>query len=60
MSDKKLYAYYEEGRSMGTLLLTDDQAAVFKYIEDRGYDIKITKLDTEAPYEIDPGVWLNK
>ena len=45
---------------MGTLLLTDEQAAVFKYIEDRGYNIKITKLGAEAPYEIDPEVWLNK
>ena len=60
MSDKKLYAYYEEDHSMGTLLLTDEQAAVFKYIEDRGYNIKITKLGAEAPYEIDPEVWLNK
>ena len=37
MNNKKVYLFYEEGTLYSTLLLSDEQAAVFKYIENLGY-----------------------
>ena len=58
MKGKILYQFYEEGTLHSTLLLTDDQAAVFKFIESLGYNISLEKADDFPPYEIDPKEWL--
>ena len=58
MNNKTVYLFYEEGTLYSTLLLTDEQAAVFKYIESLGYNISLEKVDDSPPYEIDPEEWL--
>ena len=58
--NKKVYLFYEEGTLYSTLLLSDEQAAVFKYIENLGYNISLEKADDSPPYEIDPKEWLKK
>ena len=54
MSNKSLYRYKEEYYAhYQTLLLTDEQAAVFKWFQNQGYDFEFEKIDNEAPDEID-------
>ena len=55
MSNKSLYIYKEECYSphYHTLLLTDEQAAVFKWFQNQCYDFEFEKIDNEPPHEID-------
>ena len=54
MSNKYLYIYKEERYAhYHTLLLTDEQAAVFKWFQNQGYDFEFEKIDNEPPDEID-------
>ena len=54
MSNKSLYIYKEEYYAhYQTLLLTDEQAAVFKWFQNEGYGFEFEKIDNEPPGEID-------
>ena len=55
MANKSLYLYKEpyECASYQTLLLTDEQAAVFKWFQNQDYDFEFEKIDNEPPDEID-------
>ena len=58
--EKRVYTLMEEGEFGGTLLLTDDQAAVFAWLHSRGYEIYIKKMDDSQPESINASDWLNK
>lgn len=49
---KKVYMYIEEREPVQTLYLTDDQAAVFKWIRERGYEVDVKLIDGLPPEEI--------
>lgn len=54
---KKTYMFDDDGDKQ-TLLLTDDQAAVFVWLQDRGYNFSLTNIDVAAPEEINPEDWI--
>ena len=59
---KRVYMYIEEREPVRTLYLTDEQAAVFKWLGERGYDIDIKRIDEQSPEEIfadDYDLWGN-
>jgi mannose/fructose/N-acetylgalactosamine-specific phosphotransferase system component IIB len=49
---KKVYMYIEEREPVQTLYLTDEQAAVFKWIKEQGYEIDVRRIDGKPPEEI--------
>ena len=49
---KKVYMYIEDTDPVQTLYLTDEQAAVFKWLGERGYDINVKRIDEQPPEEI--------
>jgi hypothetical protein len=60
---KKVYMYIEEREPVQTLYLTDEQAAVFKWLGERGYDIDVKRIDEQSPEEIiadEYNFWLGK
>lgn len=51
---KSLYRFYNDGQYVKTLLLTDDQAAVFYWLEDLEIPIILEPDDVREPEEIKP------
>lgn len=56
MNTKNVYTFIEEGEVTQTLFLSDEQAAVFNWLKDRGYPFELVKL---APEEITAEQWLS-
>lgn len=55
MNTKNVYTFIEEGEVTQTLFLSDEQAAVFNWLKDRGYPFELVKLASE---EITAEQWL--
>ena len=51
---KDLYRFYNDGQYVKILLLTDDQAAVFYWLENLGVPIILEPNDGREPEEIRP------
>ena len=58
MNNKSVYTFIEEGEVTQTLFLSDEQAAVFNWLKDKGYPFELVKVDTLAPEEITAEQWL--
>ena len=52
--NKALYRFYNDGQYVKVLLLTDDQAAVFYWLENLGVPIILEPDDVREPEEIKP------
>ena len=53
-NEKALYRFYNDGQYVKILLLTDDQAAVFYWLENLGVTIILEPNDGREPEEIRP------
>jgi mannose/fructose/N-acetylgalactosamine-specific phosphotransferase system component IIB len=58
MKSKKVYMFFEDGKLMQTLFLSEEQAAVFKWLKNYGYELDIQQIDEESPEEIIPEKWI--
>jgi hypothetical protein len=57
MNKKRLYVLNTEDGPTGTLFITDDQAAVFRWLADKGYDLRLDQVDEDMPEEISAEYW---
>ena len=44
--------FIEDGVIMSTLYITEEQAAVFKWLRERGHEIDVKRIDEKSPEEI--------
>lgn len=49
---KAVYMFIEDGVIMSTLYITEEQAAVFKWLRERGHEIDVRRIDEKSPEEI--------
>lgn len=49
---KAVYMFIEDGVIMSTLYITEEQAAVFKWLGERGHEIDVRRIDEKSPEEI--------